>query len=90
MRSIKVKNTAITYTAYDYQTLQGVKLIAEWLRSPTKYSRVAFEADEDANDTPAGIDDIVGERPDGIKDFWQVKFTRHRTKMKTDFLGIGC
>lgn len=75
MRSMKVKNTAITYTAYDYQTLQGVKLIAEWLRSPTKYSRVAFEADEDANDTPAGIDDIVGERPDGIRDFWQVKFT---------------
>ncbi|EMR12055.1 hypothetical protein MPL1_12341 [Methylophaga lonarensis MPL] len=72
---MKVKNAAITYTAYDYQTLQGVKLIAEWLCSPTKYSRVAFEADEDANDTPAGIDDIVGERPDGIKDFWQVKFS---------------
>jgi hypothetical protein len=75
VRSMKVKNTAITYTAYDYQTLQGVNLIAEWLRSPTKYKRVAFEADEDTNDTPEGIDDIVGERPDGIKDFWQVKFT---------------
>lgn len=75
MRSMKVKNTAITYTAYDYQTLQGVKLLADWLHSPAKYSRVAFEADKDANDTPAGIDDIVGERPDGVKDFWQVKFT---------------
>lgn len=72
---MKVKNTAITYTAYDYQTLQGVKLIADWLRSPTKYLRMAFEADEDDNGTPAGIGDIVGERPDGIKDFWQVKFT---------------
>lgn len=72
---MKVKNTAITYTAYDYQTLQGVKLIADWLHSPSKYSRVAFEADADTNGTPAGIDDIVGERPDGVKDFWQVKFT---------------
>lgn len=72
---MKVKNSAITYTAYDYQTLQGVKLLAEWLRSPTRYSRMAFEADKDAHDTPAGIDDIVGERPDGLKDFWQVKFT---------------
>jgi len=72
---LKVKNSAIFYTAYDYQTLQGVKLLAGWLNSPTKYSRVAFEADKDVNDTPLGIDDIVGERPDGIKDFWQVKFT---------------
>lgn len=72
---MKVKNSAITYTAYDYQTLQGVKLLAEWLRSPTRYSRMAFEADKDVHDAPAGIDDIVGERPDGVKDFWQVKFT---------------
>jgi len=72
---MKVKNSAITYTAYDYQTLQGVKLLAEWLNSPARYARMAFEADKDANDTPEGIDDIVCERPDGVKDFWQVKFT---------------
>lgn len=72
---MKVKSSAIIYTAYDYQTLQGVKLLVEWLRSPTKYSRIAFEADIEANETPKGIDDIVCERPDGIKDFWQVKFT---------------
>jgi Cdc6-like AAA superfamily ATPase len=72
---MKVKNSAIIYTGYDYQTLQGVKLLAEWLRSPTQYTRVAFEADIDANETPEGIDDIVCERPNGIKDFWQVKFT---------------
>ncbi|PCQ35877.1 ATP-binding protein [Providencia rettgeri] len=72
---MKVKNSAIIYTGYDYQTLQGVKLLAEWLHSPTQYARVAFEADTDSNETPEGIDDVVCERPNGIKDFWQVKFT---------------
>ena len=72
---MKVKNSAIIYTGYDYQTLQGVKILAEWLHSPTQYTRVSFEADSDGNETPKGIDDIVCERPDGIKDFWQVKFT---------------
>lgn len=72
---MKVKNSAIIYTGYDYQTLQGINLLSEWLHSPTKYRRVAFEADRDNNETPEGIDDIVCERPDGIKDFWQVKFT---------------
>ncbi|MEH9112579.1 ATP-binding protein [Klebsiella pneumoniae] len=72
---MKVKNSAIIYTGYDYQTLQGVKLLAEWLHSPTQYDRVAFEADTDSNETPEGIDDIVCERPDGVRDYWQVKFT---------------
>ncbi len=72
---MKVKNSAIIYAGYDYQTLQGVKLLAEWLHSPMRYTKVAFEADKDSNETPEGIDDIVCERPDGIKDFWQVKFT---------------
>ncbi|EGO8686693.1 ATP-binding protein [Escherichia coli] len=72
---MKVKNSAIIYTGYDYQTLQGVKLLAEWLHSPTQYDRVAFEADMDSNETPEGIDDIVCERPDGVRDYWQVKFT---------------
>ena len=75
LNQMKVKNSAIIYTGYDYQTLQGVKLLAEWLHSPTRYDRVAFEADRDSNETPEGIDDIVCERPGGIKDFWQVKFT---------------
>ncbi|OJC01682.1 AAA family ATPase [Yersinia ruckeri] len=72
---MKVKSSAIIYTGYDYQTLQGVKLLAEWLQSPTKYVRMAFEADTDSNDTPEGIDDVVCERPDGVRDYWQVKFT---------------
>ena len=49
---MRVKNSAIIYTGYDYQTLQGVKLLAEWLHSPTQYARVAFEADIDSNETP--------------------------------------
>lgn len=72
---MKIKHSAIIYTGYEYQTLQGIKLLAEWLHSPNKYSRVSFEADADNNETPEGIDDIVCERPNGIKDFWQVKFT---------------
>ena len=72
---MKIKNSAIIYTGYDYQTLQGVKLLAEWLHSPTKYVRMAFEADTDSNETPEGIDDVVCERVDGVKDHWQVKFT---------------
>ncbi|ELY2797688.1 hypothetical protein SNN58_003988 [Cronobacter dublinensis] len=66
---MKVKNSAIIYTGYDYQTLQGVKLLAEWLHSPTQYVRVAFEADTDSNETPEGIDDVVCERPDGVRDY---------------------
>ncbi|MEJ6079154.1 ATP-binding protein [Vibrio sp. 1-Bac 57] len=72
---MKIKNSAIIYTGYDYQTLQGVKLLADWLYSPTSYTRVAFEADSVSNEAPEGIDDIVCERPNGVKDFWQVKFT---------------
>ena len=72
---MKVKNSAIIYTGYDYQTLQGVKLLADWLNSPTRYSRIAFEADKIDNEAPEGIDDIVCERIDGVKGFWQVKFT---------------
>ncbi|WP_036253828.1 ATP-binding protein [Methylobacter sp. BBA5.1] len=72
---MKVKNSAITYTGYDYQTLHGVRLLVEWLHSPTRFVRAAFEADEDSNEAPKGIDDIVLERPDGIYDFWQVKFS---------------
>ncbi|MBE4271102.1 ATP-binding protein [Vibrio parahaemolyticus] len=72
---MKVKKSAIIYTGYDYQTLQGVKLLAEWLHSPSQYVRVAFEADTDGNETPEGIDDVVCERPNGVQDFWQVKFT---------------
>ncbi|MBK0490589.1 NACHT domain-containing protein [Klebsiella aerogenes] len=70
-----IKNSAIIYAGYDYQTLQGVRLLADWLNTPTKYNRIAFEADAKQVDAPQGIDDIVCERKDGKTDFWQVKFT---------------
>ncbi|EKZ6363733.1 NACHT domain-containing protein [Klebsiella pneumoniae] len=70
-----IKNSAIIYAGYDYQTLQGVRLLADWLNIPTKYNRIAFEADAKKIDAPQGIDDIVCERQDGKTDFWQVKFT---------------
>jgi len=72
---MKVKNSAITYTGYEYQTLHGVRLLAEWLKTPSKYSRAIFEADHGGEETPSGIDDVVFQRPDGIYDYWQVKFT---------------
>lgn len=77
---MSIKTSTIIYTAYDYQTLHGVKLLANWLNSPTLYIRVAFEADMNANNTPQGIDDIVCEREGGIKDFWQIKFTPSPSK----------
>ncbi|MGJ8645786.1 MAG: ATP-binding protein [Marinomonas colpomeniae] len=87
---MKIKTSAIIYTGYDYQTLQGVQLLAEWLHNPTKYVRMAFEADESSNGTPTGIDDVVCERPNGIQDFWQVKFTpspdKHENYLTWDWL----
>ena len=82
---MKIKTSAIIYSGYEYQNLQGVNLLAEWLHSPTQYVRVAFEAEEDCNETPGGIDDIVCEQPNGIKDFWQVKFTPSPEKDENSF-----
>jgi len=74
---VKIKNTAITYAGYAYQTLQGVLLLAEWLKSPSRYKRAQIEADLGKS---TGIDDIVFERPDGTRDFWQIKFTPNEEK----------
>lgn len=35
-----IKNSAIIYAGYDYQTLQGVRLLADWLNIPTKYNEL--------------------------------------------------
>lgn len=77
-----MKPSAIIYSGYEYQTLQGVKLLADWLHSPTRYARVAFEADTDSNEAPKGIDDIICERQNGVTDFWQVKFTPSSEKVE--------
>ncbi len=71
----EVKSSAITYTGYEYQTLHGVKLLASWLNSPTRYKRIGFEVDDTEDCIPKGIDDIVCERSDLKRDYIQVKFT---------------
>lgn len=70
----KIKKTATTSAGYIYQTRQGVKLLCDWLDAPSRYARVKFECDDDA-EAPTGLDDIVAERTDGTVDFQQVKFT---------------
>ena len=55
----RIKNTAITYTGYEYQTLFGVKMMAEWINSPNLYTRVLIEADSVETGIPEGIDDPI-------------------------------
>ena len=80
---LRVKNSAITYTGYEYQTLFGVLKLANWLNNPTEYECICFEADQD--DTPQGIDDIVLKRNDGKIDYIQVKFTPSEYKTENAF-----
>lgn len=70
----KIKKSAIPAAGYHYQTLQGISLLCDWLDAPSRYTRVRFECDDDAV-SPQGLDDLVAERPDGVVDVWQVKFT---------------
>ncbi|HDR8974580.1 ATP-binding protein [Burkholderia vietnamiensis] len=79
-----IKNTAIPAAGYVYQTMQGVNLLCDWLDSPTRYTRIRFECDEDAV-APQGLDDLVAERPDGRFDLWQVKFTPSPDKHALDW-----
>lgn len=72
--SEEIKKTAIPIAGYVYQTRQGLKLLCDWLDSPTRYTRVKFECDDDVV-APTGLDDIVAERPDGLVDLEQVKYT---------------
>lgn len=82
--SAEVKTTAIPAAGYVYQTMQGVNLLCDWLDSPTRYTRIRFECDEDAV-APRGLDDLVAERPDGRVDLWQVKFTPSPDKHALDW-----
>jgi len=75
-----LKNTAITYAGYDYQTLHGVKLLLEWFSNPNLYSQVVFEADTSDKDIPPAIEDIVCKRHDGAFEYRQVKFTTDEAK----------
>jgi hypothetical protein len=69
-----IKNTAITAAGYIYQNRQGLRVLCDWLDSPSRYAKVKFECDVEA-DAPTGLDDIVVERTDGLHDLKQVKFT---------------
>ncbi|WP_080494628.1 ATP-binding protein, partial [Burkholderia ubonensis] len=80
----EVKNTAITAAGYFYQTMQGVNLLCDWMDSPTRYTRIRFECDEEET-APRGLDDLVAERPDGRVDLWQVKFTPSADKHALDW-----
>jgi hypothetical protein len=69
-----IKKTAITAAGYIYQNRQGLRLLCDWLDAPSRYARMKFECDDEA-DAPTGLDDIVAERGNGIVDLQQVKFT---------------
>ena len=69
-----IKNTAITAAGYIYQNRQGLRVLCDWLDAPSRYAKVKFECDVEA-DAPTGLDDIVVERTDGLHDLKQVKFT---------------
>jgi hypothetical protein len=69
-----IKNTAITAAGYIYQNRQGLRVLCDWLDAPSRYVKVKFECDVEA-DAPQGLDDIVVERADGLQDLKQVKFT---------------
>ncbi len=77
--SENIKKSAIPAAGYVYQTLQGLKVLCDWLDAPTRYSRVKFECDVE-EDAPQGLDDIVIERSDGKLDLQQVKFTPDPSK----------
>ncbi len=72
--SENIKKNAIPAAGYVYQTRQGLLILCEWLDAPSRYGRVKFECDDEA-DAPKGLDDIVVERSDNLVDLQQVKFT---------------
>lgn len=72
--SEEIKPTAITAAGYVYQNRQGLRLLCDWLDAPTRYTRMKFECDDEA-DAPKGLDDIVAERSGGLVDLAQVKYT---------------
>lgn len=68
-----IKRSAIPASGYLYQTLVGIRLLCDWLSSPALYDWVQFEADD--QEDARGLDDIVAQRPDGLLELVQVKFT---------------
>lgn len=71
--TVGIKRSAIPASGYIYQTLVGVKVLCDWLDTPTLYAWVKFEADDEPD--ARGLDDIVAQRADGRMELTQVKFT---------------
>lgn len=68
-----IKRSAIPASGYLFQTLVGIRLLCDWLSNPALYDWVQFEADD--QEDARGLDDIVAQRPDGLLELVQVKFT---------------
>lgn len=80
-----IKSTAITYKGYDYQTLFGISILADWLNFPDKYQKVLFEATDNTDDTPQALDDVVCVRKDNKYDYYQVKYSPSPEKEENEF-----
>lgn len=80
-----IKSTAITYKGYDYQTLFGISILADWLNFPDKYQKVLFEATDDTDDTPQALDDVICVRKDNKYDYYQVKYSPSPEKEENEF-----
>lgn len=85
MRQDNIKSTAITYKGYDYQTLFGISILAEWLLFPDKYQKILFEATDDTDETPQSLDDVVCIRKDNKYDYYQVKYSPSPEKIENEF-----
>ncbi|MBF7691502.1 dsDNA nuclease domain-containing protein [Acinetobacter pollinis] len=80
-----IKSTAITYKGYDYQTLFGISILADWLNFPDKYQKVLFEATDDTDYTPQALDDVICVRKDNKYDYYQVKYSPSPEKEENEF-----
>ncbi|WP_019459208.1 dsDNA nuclease domain-containing protein [Acinetobacter sp. GG2] len=85
MRQDNIKSTAITYKGYDYQTLFGISILAEWLLFPNKYQKILFEATDDTDETPQSLDDVVCITKDNKYDYYQVKYSPSPEKIENEF-----
>jgi hypothetical protein len=81
MAQEKVKSTTIPLVGYNYQLLQGIDLLCDWLDSPCKYLKIYFECD-DPGVAEKSLDDIVALREDQRYDYYQVKYTTDPEKHK--------
>lgn len=54
----------------EYQDVQALNLLVEWLEQRDRYQRVQLEADGSGS-----LDDLLALRSDGVLEVWQVKFS---------------